>query len=432
MRLVDEIARKHHYIGIEGHRTTRPDIAGLAPPAWVYDGPVYAVFVRAFSEAGTLAGVRERIGELKSLGIKTIWLLPIHPIGKLNRKGSYGSPYAIKDHATIDTSLGKPADLRDLISVAHDNGMRIILDFVGNHAARDHIHPALLKKNNMRSHADWTDVADFDFSLPEAHRYLRDALFYWIEYFDIDGYRCDVAGLVPDEFWQEVTGKLLDIRPDIFMLAEWQRPDLHERFFHGSYDWVLYLILKEIRNNQRPPGDIIHWEKEKDAIYPGAALLLRFTENHDLPRTIDVFGRDKFPAFAGLPYCLNGLPLIYAGQEWGIGCLPDLFDRDPVPWRDGDQTVYRFYRRLIALRKEHPALAQGKIENISCDSENVLIFRRYDAQENLIVVANFGERTTVVMPVGYEGVYRDLISDEHIGPDKLPLERFNLYILKQV
>jgi len=426
--LFTETARKHHFSGIEG-KFSRPGSVGLAPPGWVHDGPLYSVYPRSFSEKGRLKDVGEKIPELKSLGVKTIWLLPIHPIGKAGRKGTRGSPYAIRDHKSIADDLGGPADLHALIERIHENDMRLILDFVGNHAAKDHINDDLLSRKNIRSSADWTDVSDFDFSVTETRRYLLDVMRFWVETFDIDGYRCDVAGLVPDSFWEDAAESLFSLKADLLLLAEWQRPALHEKLFHAGYDWVLYLILKDIRNNRRPPGDIIRWETEQRKLYPGEKLLLRFTENHDLPRTREVFGSESYRAFAGLPYCLEGLPLIYAGQEWGIPVPPGLFEKDPVPWQKGDRNVYRFYHRLIELRRQHPALARGKSEQISCGSENVLVFRRYNEKESLIVLANFGKGETPVLPEEYQGRYTDLLSAKKLAPGGVHPDPYQLMIL---
>ena len=426
--LFTKTAREHHFSGIEG-KFSRPGMVGLIPPAWVQKSPLYSIYPRSFSKRGRLQDIGEKIPDLKSLGIRTIWLMPIHQVGDAGRKGSQGSPYAIRDHKSIADDLGGPGDLHALIKTIHENDMRLILDFVGNHAAKDHIYPHLLSRRNIRSSADWTDVSDFDFSGTETSRYLLEVMRYWVETFDIDGYRCDVAGLVPDVFWEEAVENLFRLKPDLFLLAEWQRPALHEKLFHAGYDWALYLILKDIRNHRRPPGDIIGWETEQQKLYPGKKLLLRFTENHDLPRTMDVFGTDTYQVFAGLPYCLEGLPLIYAGQEWGIPVLPDLFEKDPVPWHKGDQNVYQFYHGLIDLRWQHPALAGGNIEQIFAGSENVLTFRKYNRDESLIVVANFDADQTVTLPAGYQGGFTDLLSGKRIEGGRLHPDPFHMMIL---
>jgi glycosidase len=428
-RLIDEIARKHRFIGIQGKMWDSIREPRTRPPEWVQQGPVYAVFVRNFSDAGTLEEVRAKIPELKTLGVNTLWLLPVYPIGREDRKGTCGSPYAIADHKRIAADLGDEQALRELVETVHRHGMYVMLDFVGNHAARDHLHPDLLQPENTRSPSDWTDIKDFDFNNPAVYSYLREVMRYWVTEFDIDGYRCDVAGLVPDAFWQEVTGELCRIKPQFFMLAEWQRPLLQQDLFHAGYDWVLYLILKEIRNKQRVPGDIIRWERERGQIYPPETLLLRFTENHDLPRTSDTFGSEAAMLFGGLPFCLNGLPLIYAGQEWGIGHLPQLFEKDPVPWEKGDAQIYDYYRRLIRLRRDHPVLSSGSIGQISADSDDLLIFRKFSGPESLIVAANFGGRREATLPDNYEGTYRDLLSGESFSSTRIRLDRYRLYIL---
>ena len=431
IRLIGEIAREHKFLGIEGDLQAEPGSAGCVPPDWVHDGPVYAVFVRNFSETGTLKEVTVKIPELKALGIGTVWLMPICPIGRQNRKGQYGSPYAIADHTAIAPDLGSAADLSDLVRAVHKHGMHIILDFVGNHAARDHRRRKLLQSHNTRSLEDWTDIADFDFSRPDTHRYLAEAFRYWIETFDFDGYRCDVAGLMPDAFWRAATEPLYTLKPDLFLLAEWQRPLLQARFFHAGYDWVHYLILKDIRNKARLPGDIIRWEREWREIYPEQALLLRFTENHDLPRTTDTFGSGAFPVFAGLLYCLSGIPLIYAGQEWGLAHRPELFEKDPVLWDQGNSDVYAYYRSLIKLRREHPVLASGEIEPVISEDRESVVFRKHSPEEDLIIAANFGQERSVGLPPEFEGEYTDLLSGETFAAGRLDLAPYRLYILQR-
>ncbi len=238
----NEIIRKKYFLGIESDQKQYGTLPGRRPPAWVNEGPLYEVFVRNFSKTGDLNGLTEKISYLKELGIKTIWLMPLQPIGRTGRKGKLGCPYAIRDHLAINPHYGSDKDLRKLVSVLHAADMRLIIDLVINHGALDHVrartHPAMFRHDRQgrftRKIADWSDVIDFDYSSTDTRKYMLEVMSYWIREFDIDGYRCDVAGMVPLDFWETALEKMLKIKSDIFMLAEWQRPRLHLQAFQAS------------------------------------------------------------------------------------------------------------------------------------------------------------------------------------------------------
>jgi len=201
----EEIKRAHGFRGIEIAGEEYGREPGITPPDWIHEGPIYEIFTRVFSPEGTLKQVTKKIPYLKDLGIKTIWLMPVHPIGEYKRKGKWGSPYAIQDFYKIDPHLGSEADLKDLVQQVHAHDMRIIMDLVANHTARDHdwaaqnpnIYSRDKRGNFIQEVADWYDIIDLDYRQPKTADYMMDVLTYWVTTFDIDGYRCDVAGMVP-------------------------------------------------------------------------------------------------------------------------------------------------------------------------------------------------------------------------------------------
>ena len=200
----------------------------LPQPDWSKDAVIYQVNTRQFSQAGTFDGVTEKLAHIAGLGAKILWLMPIHPIGEKHRKGELGSPYAVKDYLAINPEFGDQSSLRRLIDQAHALGLKVILDWVPNHSAWDnHLvtqHPewyARDYKGDFRPSPwwDWSDIIEFDYEQPGLRDYMIKAMAYWVEEFDIDGYRCDVAGYVPNDFWRQLRVALDDIKP-VFLLAE--------------------------------------------------------------------------------------------------------------------------------------------------------------------------------------------------------------------
>jgi cyclomaltodextrinase len=408
-----EIINKRFFLGIESDKRPYGRLPGRRPPAWVYEGPLYEVFIRNFSSAGNLDGLIENIPYLKDLGIKTVWLMPLHPIGRAGRKGKLGCPYAIRDHLAINQHYGSDKDLRRLVSELHALDLRLIIDLVINHGALDHVrtvtHPAMFAHDRpghfTRKIADWSDVIDFDYSGEDTRKYMLEVMSYWIKEFDIDGYRCDVAGMVPLDFWETAVEKLLKIKPDLFMLAEWQRPKLHRQAFHATYDWVTYLVLKDIYQNKRPAADILSWLAERIKLYPQNALPLLFTENHDFPRTLKTFGRSSFYPFVAMLFTLPGIPLVYNGQESGLKQELSLFDHDPLCWENKNQVIYDFYKNLIRLRRDNAALASKNIKVIKNDrSGSVVTFLKLAGREEVLVILNFGpqrQKIKISLPAQY-------------------------------
>ncbi len=378
---------------------------GPAAPEWIDEGPLYEIFVRAFSEQGTFKQVEQRLNYLQELGVGTIWLMPVYPIGEKGRKGKLGSPYSVRDYYEVNPELGSKEDLHRLIRSVHRRGMHIIVDMVANHVSNDYVEmrdkPNLFSRdaqgNFTREVADWSDVTDFDYSRPETRAYMMEVMKYWIKEFDFDGFRCDVAGMVPIDFWEEAVAELKKIKPDIYMLAEWEDPAMHAKAFHSTYDWMLYHLLKDIRDGKKPASMAPEWVEEKRSFYPQNALPLRFIENHDEERAAKVFGKEGFKPFAAFIFSIYGVPLIYNGQEWGETEKPTLFDKVSIDWHNQDTMILDFYKKLNRLRRTHPALRSPELQIIKNDQpEKVISFRKESKGETLIVVLNTSDEKIVV------------------------------------
>ncbi len=412
----NEIIKKRFFLGIESDHEPLATIPGLKPPLWVTEGPIYEVFIRNFSSAGTLNGLTEKISYLKDLGIKTIWLMPLHPIGRAGRKGRLGCPYAIRDHLAINPEYGLDRDLRKLVSAVHTADMRLIIDLVINHGALDHVrtstNPAMFAHDQQgrftRKIADWSDVIDFDYNSPETRAYMLEVMSYWIREFDIDGYRCDVAGMVPLDFWEMAAEKILKIKSEVFMLAEWQRAKLHVWAFHATYDWVVSLLLQDIYQGKRPASDILRWLNERMMLYPQNNLPLLFTENHDFPRTLKAFGRRSFFPFVAMIFTLPGIPLIYNGQELGMKKEISLFEQDPIRWENQNKTICDFYKNLIHLRRGHAAMASKNIKVLKNNQgQSVVTFLKSAGENEVLVILNFSSQRTkikITLPAEYHSI----------------------------
>lgn len=381
-----------------------PSAADRAPvPDPVEDAVIYEVFVRAFTPEGTLQALVPRLDELRELGVTTLWLMPIHPIGEERRKGTLGSPYSIRDYKAVDPAYGSVEDVRALVAAAHARGMTVILDLVANHTAWDHpwvtAHPEWYRRDasGAITHppgTDWTDVAQLDHDHPEVRAALRRTMRFWVEDVGVDGFRADVAELVPADFWREAIAELRAIRP-VLMLAEGAAPWLHEVGFDLTYAWTTYHAKKRVW--QGAPADTLAALVLAEADRYPVRQRLRFTTNHDETAWDDtplaLFGgtRGAQAAFV-LAATLPGVPLVYNGQEVGDPQRIPLFERTTIDWA-ADPAMRAFTRDVLRLRAERVPLRRGSFEPIEHPAaRDVLAFRRVHAGDTVTVVVNVRDR----------------------------------------
>jgi glycosidase len=374
-------------------------------PDWVRDAVVYEVFPRAFSPAGNLAGVTARLDHVRDLGATVVWLTPIHPIGVEKRKGTYGSPYSIRDFRAVNPDYGTDEDVKALVREAHARGLKVVLDVVANHTSWDSVmmaNPAYYVRDAQGRvqppNADWTDVAELDYASPQTRAYMTDVMERWLRDFGFDGFRCDVAGLVPTDFWEEARPRLEAIRPDLFLLAEWSTPDLMAKAFDADYAWPFHAALNRVLSLGAPASEIrATWEEERRN-FPKGSLHLRFSDNHDEKRAIARFGEPAALAAQALVFAMDGIPLVYNGAEVGDTTEsggPALTERLPIFWSiEARRPEFaRLYRLMIALRRSRPALRRG--ETLWVDSsgpERVVSFVRRGAGEDVLVAVNLSSQ----------------------------------------
>lgn len=367
---------------------------------------LYELNTRQFTPKGTFAAVTPHLREVKDLGVNVVWFMPVHPIGKKNRKGPLGSPYAVVDYRGINPEFGTLEDFRKLVKAAHGAGLHVIIDWVANHTAWD--HPWVTQHPDWYVHdaagkfvppvADWTDVIKLDYSKPALREEMIRSMEFWVKDVGVDGFRCDVAGEVPTDFWEEARQHLEEIKP-VFMLAEAEKPELLKRAFDADYGSEYFHLFDKIAHHQAGPSAIHKQVAQDYKRYPPNARRMIFSSNHDqnswLDSDIHRLGPQGSQAFARLTFTLPGFPLIYNGQEVGNAKKLEFFQRDPIQWNGPSRR--QLYKQWSELYREHPALFEGEYEAVENDAPSqVLSFQRQSGHERMLVVANLSERAVRV------------------------------------
>lgn len=405
--------------------------AQVTEPEWAPQSVLYECNVRQFSAQGNLAGVTREIPRLKDLGIDVLWLMPIFPIGQERRKGTLGSPYSVRDYYAVNSDFGTREDLKKLIGTAHAQNIKVILDWVPNHTSWDAVwktkHPEYYTKYNgvftvpLNEHGepipDWSDVCDLDYNNPALRNAMIDAMQYWVREFDIDGYRVDMAGLVPNDFWSELRPALDSIKP-LFMLAEWQdEPEHFTSCFNANYGWRWKDVTKDIWNGQETAHALDTLLEYLNDFYPKGYYQVYFTQNHDENSwngtESELYGASA-DAFNVLAFTWQGMPMIYNGQEDGLNQRLDFFERKPIHWKK--YARQDFFARLCALRHINKAVwagsSGGRLVKISNDNEDkIYSFGREKDGDKVVVILNLSkDRTTVTLRPGnaFAGAYANV------------------------
>jgi glycosidase len=388
---------------------------------WTRNANIYEVNIRQFTPEGTITAFEKHLPRLKKMGIKILWIMPVQPVGELNRKGTMGSYYSIRDYKAVNPEFGTKADFNRMVQTAHKLGMKVILDWVANHTAWDNVwtvsHPEFYKKNakgeltsyeydNGREIEYWTDVIGLDYRQPALHDAMIDAMMHWVTTAGVDGFRCDVASLVPTPFWLRARKELDSIKP-LFWLAESNDPAIHAAF-DMTYDWKLFDAFADIAQGKADARALNDWVRRGNDGFPEDSYRMIFTSNHDINSwrwSDSELYRDQFRTFAVLAATLPGMPLILGGQESGLDKKIGFFEKDAIAWRNYQNTA--LYNRLLKLKSRHPALANGtaggSVELIETGDNQVFAFRRSKDGKQFTVAANFSE-----MPKRVPGFAKDI------------------------
>jgi glycosidase len=406
----------------------------LTHPEWSKNAAIYQINPRQFTPEGTFRAAETHLPRLKVLGVDILWLMPIHEIGVKNRKGSLGSPYSVRDYYSVNTEFGTLADLKHFVAEAHRLGMYVILDWVANHTAWDNVlvqeHPEWYArdwKGDFRPTPwwDWEDIIDLDYNQPGVRRYMTDALKYWVREVDIDGYRCDVAGFVPTDFWNTARKELDAIKP-VFMLAEWESRDLHAEAFDMTYAWSWHDAVHGIIMGKTTLNALFIYYSWNEKAFPPDCIRMNFVSNHDKNAwegtEYELFGEGLEAAIV-LSVVGEGMPLIYNGQEAGNVRRLAFFEKDPIEWKT--HPIGELYGKLVALKKANTALWNGQwgatmIHVPNTSPATVFSFVRQNERDKVFVVLNL---STFAVPVSfreqlYHGTYTDYFSGQSVTLDE--------------
>lgn len=333
--------------------------------AWAYSAVIYEVNIRQFSPEGTFRAFARQLPRLKSLGVDILWFMPIQAIGEKDRKGSLGSYYSIKDYTQVNPEFGTLEDFKEVVAKAHDVGMKVILDWVANHTSRDakwiDAHPEWYTKDslgNIVAPYDWTDVADLNYDNADMRTAMIQDMLFWIREVDIDGFRCDVAGEVPVDFWETAVDSIKAVKSDIFMLAEAEKPELNSKAFDAFYAWDFHHKMNMVAQGKEPVDSLRASLKRIQNRFPKTAIPMFFTSNHDENSWNGTeFERmgDAAKSLAALSYILPGMPLIYNGQEVGFDKRLAFFEKDSIDWTDTAEFT-AFYQHLNRLKASENVL----------------------------------------------------------------------------
>lgn len=407
---------------------------------------IYEANIRDYSPEGTLDAFTKDIPQLKELGVKIIWLMPIYPISIKKRKATadksiedikdpeekkkyLGSYYAIADYSAVNEDYGTIEDFDELVQTAHDNGIYVILDWVANHTGWDHPwlkeHPDYYTKDKNGEITDpinpetgekwgWTDVADLNYDNPELRKAMREEMRFWVNH-DIDGFRCDVAGNVPTDFWENTVDEMEQIKP-LFMLAESEDRDLFEHAFDMGYNWEGHHIMNSIAQGKATAKVWDDYMKKVDSTYQEDDILMNFVTNHDENAWSGTVGErmgDASETMLALEYTIPGMPLIYSGQEYDMDKRLKFFEKDTIPKTKGK--VYQLMEKLGKLKNTNPALNGGKNDASytrlkTSAEEKVLAFKREKEGNQVYYIANFTAKP-VTFTMDLTGDFNDYLND---------------------
>ncbi len=423
-------------------------VSTVSHPEWSKNAVMYEVNVRQFTPEGTFNAFAEHMPRLKEMGVDILWFMPITPIGEVERKGTLGSYYSVKDYTGINPEFGTIEDFKNLVNKAHEMGMHVIIDWVANHTAWDHpwteTNPDFYYRdedgNNTPPYdTDWSDVIQLDYENRELWDAMIGELKFWVEEANVDGFRCDVAYLVPTEFWNKARKELEKVKP-IFMLAEADSPELMEHAFNAGYSWTSHHTMNSIARGDQDVSALDNYffgkplenedqqEQEVQAVtytfdrsvnhYPIGTYKINFIDNHDenswAGTVRDRLG-DGNKAFAVMIFTVNGMPLLYSGQEAGLDKMLEFFEKDEIDW--SDMKYEEFYATLISLKHHNKALwnglAGGPMLRVNTnDDTNVFAFTREKDGDKVFVVLNLSDqaRTVDFTSGNYAGDYTELFS----------------------
>ena len=388
-------------------------------PKWAYDATIYELNTRQATPEGTFAAAEKLLPTLRENGIDIIWVMPCQPIGKITRKGTLGSYYSIIDYCAINPEFGTREDFEHFLKAAHKMGFKVILDWVANHTAPDsewtknegwHYRDSL---GNLMVQYDWTDISKLNYDNQDMRNEMLKAMHWWMDEIGIDGFRCDVAGEVPTDFWNWAMGDLRKTHPDMFTLAEDEDKanELTESAFDMYYGWSLHHVMNDIAQGKATVEDLWANLAKTDSTVRPEAIRMNFITNHDENSWNGTeFERmgDAVKLFTALCYILPGMPMIYTGQLSGNHHRLEFFEKDLID-TDEEYAQADMYKMLNTMREKNKALFSPEVgaplERIACDNDKIFACKRskegkYVTNTVIAVMNMSGETQNVTLENG--------------------------------
>ncbi|NTW31309.1 MAG: alpha-amylase [Bacteroidetes bacterium] len=417
----------------KSNKNMNDSISKKTVPEWTNNLTIYEVNLRQYSKSGSFKDFEKHLPRLKEMGVGILWFMPVQPIGVKNRKGTLGSYYSVSDYMAVNPEYGTLDDFKKLVKKCHDAGMYVIIDWVANHTSWDNklitTHPEWYSKDSsgkiIAPVPDWTDVADLNYDKKGLHRYMIDAMKFWLKEADIDGFRCDVAGMVTTDFWNEVRPALDSIKK-VFMLAEAEDSILHEKAFDMSYTWNFHHLTTDIAQGKKTALTIDTLFRKESKKFTSDAYRMYFTSNHDENSwngtAYEKYG-DGVKTFAVLTFTVPGMPLIYSGQEAGLNKRLKFFDKDTIVWKK--DVFFELYKTLIALKKENKALWNGEYGGTmkkinTTDNKSVFAFCRQKDNNEVLVILNLSKKPVdiALKDCPTTGAYTDVFTKQQVKVEK--------------
>lgn len=388
--------------------TTNTDTANIdGHTAWIMQGNIYEVNTRQYTPEGTFNAFSKHLERLKNMGVQTLWFMPINPISLKDRKRDstqLGSYYAVADYRKINPEYGNMEDWKNLVNKAHEMGFKVIIDWVPTHSGADHYwltkNPDFYVKDSLGkpvSQYDWTDTRKLNYKNSQLIDSMIDCMKFWIKESNIDGFRCDVAGEVPDEFWAKAIPELKKLKQNIFMLGEADKPSLHKAGFDATYPWEDFAMMKKIATGERPANSLDTIIAKHDTAFPKNAIRMFFTSNHDEnswnKADFGTMPGDIHAPFAVITQTLKrSVPLIYGGQEEPFLDSLKFFVKDTIIF--GKYQRESFYKTLLNLRKNNAALAANATYTklTSNNDAAIFAFARQTKTNKIVVITNLSSK----------------------------------------
>jgi len=403
---------------------------------------MYEINPSPFSASHDIQGIINRLDNIKALGINTIWIMPIFPVGEVN---SFGSLYCVKDYTSVRTSLGTLQDFKDLVTAAHGKGIAVILDWVANHTSWDNAwitaHPDWYTQDgsgNIISPAGtgWNDVADLNFDNAAMRLAMIDAMKYWVEQADIDGFRCDAANYVPADFWQQALTALNAIpNKHLILLAEGDQPEQLTAGFQMNFAWNYMTTIKNVFNfNQQNVNTIFATNASEYAVVPSGKKKLRFTTNHDESNQatpITVYGSANGALAASvITIYMQGVPLIYCGQEVGVAVPSNYSGTSTINW-NANAGMLSAYQKLLGFYNASTVARTGDLTNFS--NADVVVFQKSNTTAKVLVVVNSRSASqSFAVPAELQGTWTNALTNASVTLSAtLSLNGYQYLILKQ-